>query len=89
MAGLVALMGINVLSLRQAVVPNQLPGRVSSSLIVLVGLAMPLGALIGGIAIERAQNVTLVFAAIGGIIFATGVVFPFTSLRHAERYMAE
>jgi len=89
MAGLVALMGIHMLSLRQAVVPNHLLGRVSSSLAVLVGMAMPLGALLGGFAIERTRNVALVFAVIGGLIFAIGVIFVFTPLRNAERYVVE
>jgi len=89
MAGLVALMGVSVLSLRQAMVPNELLGRVSSSLMVLVGIAMPLGALIGGLAIERTHNVALVFAALGGIICLTGVAFVFTPLGDAERYLAE
>ena len=89
MAGLIALMGINVLSLRQAIVPNQLLGRVSSSLGVIIGMAMPLGSLAGGFAIERTQNVQLVFAAIGGLIFAIGVAFLGSPLRDAERYLAE
>ena len=69
--------------------PNHLLGRVSSSLAVLVGMAMPLGALLGGFAIERTRNVVLVFALIGGLIFAIGVIFVFTPLRNAERYVVE
>lgn len=68
--------------------PNHLLGRVSS-LAVLVGMAMPLGALIGGFAIQHTRNVALVFAVIGGLIFAIGVIFVFTPLRNAERYIAE
>jgi len=87
MAGLVAIMGINVLSLRQAIVPNQLLGRVSSSLSVLIGAATPLGALLGGLAIERTGQVGSIFALIGALICAIGVVFACTPLRRAEDYL--
>jgi len=89
MAGLIALLGINVLSLRQAIVPNHLLGRVSSSLSVLVGIAMPLGTLVGGFAIEQTQSVQGVFATIGCLISIIGVVFVCTPLRTAERYLSE
>ena len=89
MAGLVVLLSINVQSLRQAIVPNELLGRVSSSLNVLVGLATPLGTMLGGLAIERTQNVALVYAVIGMLIFLTGFMFAFTPFVHAERYLPQ
>lgn len=89
MAGLIALMGINVLSLRQGIVPNHLLGRVSSSLSVLVSIAMPLGTLVGGFAIEQTQSVQSVFAAIGCLICIIGVLFVCTPLRTAERYLLD
>jgi MFS family permease len=89
MAGLIALMSINVLSVRQAIVPNHLLGRVSSSLGVMIGCAMPLGTLAGGIAIERTGSVQGVFAAIGGSICLIGIAFAFSPLRSAERYLPE
>lgn len=89
MAGLIALMGINVLSLRQALVPNELLGRVSSSLSVTVAIAMPLGTLVGAFAIEQTRNIQGVFAVIGCMIFSIGVIFVFTPLRVAERYLRE
>jgi MFS family permease len=89
MAGMIALMGINVLSLRQAIVPNQLLGRVSTGLGVMVGCAMPLGTLAGGFAIEQIGSVQAVFAVIGVSILVLGIVFVFSPLRTAERYLPE
>jgi len=75
----------NVISLRQAIVPNLLLGRVTSVLNVLAGLVTPLGALIGGILIERTRDVALVYGIIGGLIVMIGLTFAFTPLGHAER----
>jgi len=86
MAGLLMLFNINVISLRQAIVPNMLLGRVTSVLNVLAGLVTPLGALIGGILIDRTQDVALVYGVIGGLIVVIGFTFAFTPLGHAERY---
>jgi hypothetical protein len=85
MAGLIMLFNINVISLRQAIVPNMLLGRVTSVLNVLAGLVTPLGALIGGILIDQTQDVALVYGVIGGLIVLIGLTFAFTSLGHAER----
>jgi hypothetical protein len=89
MAGLIVLLSVNVQSLRQAIVPNELLGRVTSSLNVLVGIATPLGTILGGLAIERTQNVALVYATIGGLIFLIGLAFVFTPLGRAERYLPQ
>jgi hypothetical protein len=89
MAGLLMLFNVNVISLRQAIVPNMLLGRVTSVLNVLAGLVTPLGVLIGGILIERTHNVALVYGVIGGLIVVIGLTFAFTSLGHAERYIPQ
>jgi len=60
-------------------------GRVTSVLNVLAGLVTPLGALIGGILIDRTHDVALVYGVIGGLIVVIGLTFAFTSLGHAER----
>ena len=57
-------MGINVVGLRQSVVPNQLLGRVSSSFAVLVGMAMPLGALIVATKLVAEQPVSRLMTSI-------------------------
>jgi hypothetical protein len=89
MAGLMMLFNINVISLRQAIVPNRLLGRVTSVLNVLAGLITPLGILIGGLLIDQTHNVALVYGVIGGLIMFIGLTFAFTPLGHAERYVPQ
>jgi len=85
--GLVILFDINSNSLWQEIVPNRMLGRVQSTISVLSWSAIPLGILIGGIAIEQTQNVTLVYTAIGALIFLTAIAFSFTAVGSAERYL--
>ncbi len=89
MSGLGILFNINTGSLRQAIVPNELLGRVISVAMVMANSVSPLGALIGGLAIERTGNVALVYAAIGALIFLIALAFSFTALGVAERYLPE
>src|SRR6266540_3422134 len=89
MAGLMMLFNINVISLRQAIVPNLLLGRVTSVLNVLAGSAAPLGTLIGGILIDWTHDVALVYGVIGGLIVVIGLTFACTPLGHAERYIPQ
>ena len=85
--GLGILFNINTGSLRQAIVPNEMLGRVISIAGVLAWSAIPLGALLGGAIIERTGNVALVFAVIGALAILIPLVFSFTALGHAERYI--
>jgi hypothetical protein len=39
------------------------------------------------VAIERTQNVALVYGVIGVTIFLAALAFSFTALGHAERYL--
>src|SRR6266436_373305 len=85
--GLGILFNINTSSLRQAIVPNHLLGRVLSIASVLAWSAIPLGSLLGGFAISWTQNVALVYAVIGVLTFLIPLAFSFTALGHAERYI--
>ncbi len=85
--GLGILFNINTASLRQAIVPNYLLGRIISIASVLAWSAIPLGALAGGYAIERTHNVALVYAVIGVLTFLIPLAFSFTPLGHADRYI--
>ncbi len=67
--------------------PNALLGRVISVAMVMANSVSPLGALIGGIAIERTGNVTRIYAAIGALTFLIALTFSCTALSHAERYL--
>jgi len=87
-SGLGILFNINTGSLRQAIVPNQMLGRVISIAMVLAWSANPIGALAGGLLIERTGDVRLVYAVIGIITFMIAFVFRAASpLGHAERYL--
>jgi len=86
-AGLGMLFNINTGSLRQAIVPNHLLGRVISIAGVLAWSAIPLGTLLGGLAITWTGNVALVYAVIGVLTVIIPLLFALTPLGHAERYM--
>ena len=85
--GLVILVQINSNSLWQAIVPDRLLGRVQGVISVLSWSAIPLGAFIGGVAIEQTQQVALVYGVIGAAIFLIGLLFSFTALGRAEQYL--
>jgi MFS family permease len=85
--GLGILFNINTSSLRQAIVPNHMLGRVITIAGVLAWSAIPLGSLLGGVAISSTQNVALVYGVIGVLIFLIPLAFSFTALGHADRYV--
>jgi MFS family permease len=85
--GLVILVQINSNSLWQTIVPDRLLGRVQGVISVLSWSAIPLGAFVGGVAIEQTQQVALVYGVIGAAIFLVGLLFSFTALGHAEQYL--
>lgn len=78
------LFNINSASLRQAVVPDRLQGRVSASMRVLILGVQPLGALVGGALGEQiGLRPTLVIAALGfGAGFLSMLISP---ARHVKR----
>jgi MFS family permease len=71
---------ISTYSLAQTVVPNQLFGRVITVIRVLTWSTASLGALLGGFAIERTNNVALVYTAIGLLTFGITLMFFLTPL---------
>jgi MFS family permease len=87
--GVAGLFNINTGSLRQAIVPNDLLGRVVSIAGVLAWSAIPLGALLGGLAIQWTRNVALVYGAIGVLMFLIPLAFSFTALGRAEHYLPQ
>ncbi|MGH2390459.1 MAG: MFS transporter [Chloroflexota bacterium] len=88
-SGLGILFNINTGSLRQAIVPNHMLGRVMSVAGVLAWSAIPVGTFLGGVAIQRTGNVALIYGLIGAATFLIPVCFSFTSLGHAERYLPQ
>lgn len=87
--GLANLFNINANSLRQAIVPNTLLGRVRSSSAALAWCALPIGSLLGGILIERTGNISLVYAIGGLLIFLLALSFSFSAIGHAHRYLSQ
>ncbi|HEY0069383.1 MAG TPA: MFS transporter [Chloroflexia bacterium] len=88
-SGLGILFNINTNSLRQAIAPNHMLGRVLTIAGVLAWSANPLGAYIGALIIERTQNVGLVFAGIGVLTVLIPVLFAFGPLGRAEQYLPQ
>ncbi len=87
-SGLEVLFTINTGSLRQTIVPNHMLGRVISVAIVPALSAIPVGAFLGGLAIEWTHNVALVFGVVGVLRFLVPLAFGFTALGRAERYLS-
>jgi MFS family permease len=89
-AGLGTLFNINTGSLRQAIVPNQMLGRVISIAMVLAWSANPIGAIGGGFLVERIGDVRLVYATIGVLTFLIALTFRVASpLGRAEQYLEQ
>jgi MFS family permease len=87
-AGAGGLLDINTLSLRQAITPPELLGRVLSVASVLAWSAIPLGSLVGGYAISRSGNVAFVYAGCGVMQMLLASAFALGPLGHADRYFA-
>jgi hypothetical protein len=85
--GLGILFNIQTSSLRQAIVPNYLLGRIMSIAAVLAWSAIPLGSLLGGVIIERSHDLVIVYAGIGALTVLIPVIFAFTPLGQADRYL--
>jgi len=85
--GSLSLLDINTFSLRQAIVPNQLLGRILAVAGVLGFSASPIGSLAGGFLIQQTHNVAAVFAGCGALLFLIPLGFTQTALGHADRYL--
>ena len=86
--GVGILFNINTGSLRQAIVPEHMLGRIISVAAVLAWSMNPLGAMVGGVIVERTGDVVSVYAATGAIVFAIALYFRVASpLGHAEDYL--
>ena len=88
-SGMEALFNLSYLSLRMALVPNPLLGRVISSSRVLAYSSAPLGALLGGVLIAwvGVEQIGPVFLGIGLLIALLPLAFAWTALRQAERFL--
>ena len=75
-------------SLAQLAVPHQFLGRVITVIRVSTWSTASLGALLGGLAIQR-TNVALVYTLIGLLLFGITLTFFLTPLGHTERYLPQ
>jgi MFS family permease len=80
------LLDINTMSLRQAIAPPEMLGRVFSIAQVLAWSAIPLGSLAGGAAISGTHRVAAVYAGCGVWQIAVAALFALGPLGHAQRY---
>ena len=88
-SGFGLLFNINTASLRQAIVPSHLYGRVISVATVLAWSAIPLGALAGAAAIRLSGSVADVYAATGVLTALIALSFAFSPVSHGDRYLAQ
>jgi hypothetical protein len=87
-SGFGLLVNINTASLRQAVVPNEMYGRVVSISQVLAWSAIPLGALVGAAAIQLSGSVTGVYAVAGALTALIALSFAFSPVARGDQYLA-
>jgi MFS family permease len=66
-------------SLRQTIVPDAMLGRVMTIASVLAWSAVPAGALVGGVFVERTGDIALTYLGIGALMFAIPIGFAFSS----------
>ncbi|MBI2709942.1 MAG: hypothetical protein HYX34_09640 [Actinobacteria bacterium] len=83
------LLNINTGALRQAIVPNEMLGRIMSIAGVLAWSAIPLGALAGAALINATGDVRVVYFGMGVLSAAIAAAFAFSPIRRAERYLDE
>jgi MFS family permease len=88
MQGQSILFNIQSSSLRQLITPNHMLGRVMTIAAVLAWSAIPLGAYLGGLAIEASGQPDLIYALLGGVSLILPLFFfTFTELRRAEEHI--
>lgn len=86
-SGLGILFNINTGSLRQAIVPSHLLGRVISIASVIAWSAIPLGAILGGYLIKVTHKVVLIYAVMGVLTTMIPLAFALTPLGKADKYL--
>jgi MFS family permease len=85
--GATMLYSINTMSLRQLIVPAPLMGRVIGLGSVLSWSLIPLGSLLGAVAIGAIGNIAIFYSLTGVLHLAVALPFFFSTLARAERYV--
>jgi hypothetical protein len=78
--GSITLFSISTASLRQTITPPHMLGRVITVAMVIAWSVEPVGAVLGGVAIDR-FGVAAGYAAVGGALVLIGILFARTLLR--------
>lgn len=86
-SGFAVLFNVAAGSLRQAIVPNALLGRVMTVASVLAWSAIPLGTLGSGALIEATHDVALIYGGVGVLTMLIPAAFAFTAVGRAERFL--
>ena len=85
--GSVLLFNVNTGSLRQAITPNHMLGRVMTSARVLAWSVIPIGTSLTGLIVEKTGRIDLVYLGIGVIVIVIPTLFRFTALGHADDFL--
>jgi MFS family permease len=85
-SGLLVLFNLNTRTLRQQLVPDRLIGRVVTTSSVLAWSAIPLGSVLGGVAVAR-LGIGPVFVFVGVAIVLIATMFRRSSLTRADGYL--
>lgn len=83
--GMLIIYNINLAAFRQSIVASHLLGRVGSVLNVLSGIAIPTGALLGGLIIARTGSVAFLFGLSGILMMIVGLLFSFTAVGQSDK----
>ena len=86
-SGFGLLLNINTAALRQAIVPDEMYGRVVSISQVLAWSAIPLGALAGAAAIQLSGSVAGVYAVTGALTALIALSFARSPVARGDQYL--
>ena len=81
------LFNVTTSSLRQAIVPNEMLGRVASVAMVVAWSAIPIGSMLGGAVIQWTDRVSWVYGGVGVLTALIALSFSLTALGRADRYL--
>jgi MFS family permease len=87
MLGLFDLFYVCFDSILQAITPNQLLGRVWTCVVVVGYVSLPLSTVVGGLVIDQAKNVLLLFGILGAFLVVLALVFVRSPLTRVESYL--
>ncbi len=85
--GTAILFNVLATSLRQAIVPNQLLGRVTTTGSVLAWSTIPVGVLTSGALVQSHHDSSAAYLVLGVAMLLIPCAFAFTAVGHADRYL--